>query len=125
MGGDEWANLLPDEVQAYYQAWVRRQEREVKKTESVLRFFDLAIAQNSYLTIAPNLKKGSDTRIKDLRLMPDSSIDNTETDQSELKQWAHQKHLELCLRAKARASEYFKKMKGKKDGKGKNSGTTV
>lgn len=119
MGGDEWAELSSADVLAYYQVWAEKMKRDNSRIESVLKFFDLSIAQNSYLTISPHLKKSSTAKVGDFRVFPDDESTIATAPNSEAKEWARQRHLELSLRAKARASEYFKKTKESRHGTAK------
>lgn len=118
MGGDEWAELSSADVLAYYQVWAEKMKRDNSRMESILKFFDLSIAQNSYLTISPHLKKSSTAKVGDFRVFPDDEKDAATAPDSAAKEWARQKHLELSLRAKARAAEYFKKTKRAKTWQG-------
>lgn len=111
MGVDEWSSLCPVEMNNFIEAWWDKHEREANTRDALMQFIDISLSQNTYLTVAPNLKKGHGLKPADFRVIRTSQqTDPTEVDEDK-KTWAKQKHLELALRAKARASEYFQNRK--------------
>lgn len=105
MSGNEWEELSSMEVFAYYHAWGRRREQDLDVVESVLRFFDEAIARNSYLTISPHLKKGARTKVSDYLILPDKKQEKKE-DRND-NSWAREAHFRMWLRSEERAREYL------------------